>query len=260
MIISNATDDNINFVINMIDEEFIYKNGKQISVRYRFPDIFENKKYIFVCNDGEVVGACVCKPITNNNNEEFKLLGFVVIKKEFRKKNYGKKMLEYIIDGKDYILWTKIHNFYKHFGFREEDDGIIIEGSANKNRITNLNELSVNSIREIEEIRIKENNFIMRGADCYKRIPMSCNSVGVLFGENSYLILGCKDDEYFVYDYGGDRKDINYLLKDLIKKTKLTINVRCNEIDILKDLGLAKKQNLTMVNKKYLYLTFFDRI
>ena len=217
MIVTNATKNIINKVIEIVNNEFILNRGKHLHITERYPNLFneDNFSNIFLLNERglEFDSVMVVKTIDINlNNKILKsfFVGSQVTVKQARGKGYGKYLFEFV--SKHYISkgfdigvgWTRLQEYYLKTGWHAFENGIFVECYKLKHNLFNEynNPVSISIVRDykrLENYRIsKLENYIIRNTN------NSIEGYGTIYtpGEESFCYQLCTKGEIEGYIYG----------------------------------------------------------
>ncbi len=242
-------------IILALDKEFIFGKKKKLSLKKRYPGLFERKNYknlFFVGEDDEIFSFVAIKTISVKDNNTGKLLklffvGCVYTPEMYRGNGYSSLLLKqvsahYMERGFDAgILWTSHQGFYKRLGWKECENGKFFAMCSIKHDepslrgtdpILKVRMVCENHSRTIERLRLRRKvRYIINRkstlVDAYKVVPSPVTKLQSLIIEKKrkrigYCIAGIQSTNVFVYEiickeYSG----IKMLLRELLKPKKI---------------------------------------
>ncbi|MBI5658777.1 MAG: GNAT family N-acetyltransferase [Nitrosomonadales bacterium] len=223
-----ATSGDLEKLIPLLDEEFIFGKGRRVSLAQRFPAVYcrENLDNIFVAEEnGAVVSALVAKRFNwLENGEPFRgiMFGAVYTHPLRRKEGQASRLLAWAAeksgrDGTDFaVLWAAKSAFYARLGWVAGDCGVLGEAASHAIAVEPSNEDEVEvmpanlaNLRPIEFIRQRWlDPLILRNAGNYRQLPPPAETVALLrCGENpdraGYALAGYCGGTTIVYEMNG---------------------------------------------------------
>lgn len=224
--IRTATPGDLEKLIPLLDEEFVFGKGRRISLAQRFPAVYchGNPDNIFVVEEsGEMVSALASKRFNwLDNGESFRgiMFGAVYTHPLRRKEGQASRLLVWAAektkrDGADFaVLWAAKPAFYARLGWVVGDCGVLGEAASHASAAGPSDEVeampaSLADFRPIEFIRQRWlDPLILRSADDYRQLPPPAETVTLLrCGENpenaGYALAGCCGGTNIVYEMNG---------------------------------------------------------
>ena len=212
-------------LIPLLDEEFVFGKGRSISLRLRFPTVFcrSNLHNILVCKAGEEVASALAirQFDWREGGEIFRgaMIGGVYTHPARRGEGLASRLLEaaaiQLREGAvDFgVLWTGQPSFYARFGWVAADCSVLGEVEADES----MSEPSGNviplqaeaSASRLENIRQKWlNAMTLRRPEDYRQLPLPAESVDMRWreeqGKVAYTLFGSSGETGFLYELVGD--------------------------------------------------------
>lgn len=215
--------DEFEFLLKLIDTEFVFSKNRLRSLVERFPAVYSPNNlsniYVARCNGVLTASVTVRKFIWHATGRIWQgaMVGMVYTCPAYRKRGIGSTMMQHIQQdlasaGMDFaVLWTKIPRFYERLGWLGNDcsafgealpevdksSGVLIKP---QNLSENLYKL-LNAIRQKNQIEILE-----RVPSDYAAIPFPAETVDLLLSEKpeGYCIVGRTNTACYLYEAPGD--------------------------------------------------------
>lgn len=223
--IRSCRPDELERLVALLDEEFIFGKGRTISVRLRFPTVYcgDNLPNILLCADGEeIVSALAMRPFGwRADGEIFRgaMIGAVYTRPDRRGKGLASQLLKMAAtqlheNKMDFgVLWTGQPSFYARHGWVAADCSVL--GKINLDPMTPepLGDVALlpveTSATRLEYIR---QNWLsastLRHAGDYRQLPLPAEHVNVLWceeqGKIAYALHGSCGETGFLYELVGD--------------------------------------------------------
>lgn len=224
--IHTATPGDLEKLIPLLDEEFVFGKGRRISLAQRFPAVYchRNLDNIFVVEEnGEIVSALASKRFNwLDNGESFRgiMFGAVYTHPLRRKEGQASRLLAWAAektrrDGADFaVLWAAKPTFYARLGWVAGDCGVMGEAASQAGAAEPSDEVeampaSLAGFRPIELTRQRWlDPLILRSTDDYRQLPPPAETVTLLrCGESperaGYALAGCCGSTTIVYEMNG---------------------------------------------------------
>lgn len=288
--------DELERLVALLDNEFIFGKGRAISLRLRFPTVFcpNNLQNIIVCKDGdEIVSALAMRQFDWREGGEYfrgAMIGMVYTHPARRGNGLASRLLKAAASrlhegGVDFgVLWSRRQSFYSRLGWVADDFGVlgevelkdIIAGSPGNVTLPAL-EAGSSLLEEIRRSRL--NMITLRRTEDYRQLPLPAESVDVLWCENrgrvAYALFGSSGETGFLYELVGEVSFFPALWqKGCCGRKRIFINDRINSYSCswLADHTAVswENQNLAMwlpLSKRVgmsrmaqWYIPYFDRI
>lgn len=217
--------ENLEQLITLLDEEFVFSKGRMISLRQRFPTVFcrNNLHNIIICTDSdEIVSALAMRQFDwREGSEIFRgaMIGMVYTHPARRGEGLASRLMATAVlrlreDNVDFgVLWTGQSSFYTRLGWVATDCSVL--GELKPDELTpepsgKVTRLPAEAITQrLEEIR---HNCLsatsLRHSDDYRQLPIPAESVNVLWcedrGKAAYALSGSCGETGFLYELVGD--------------------------------------------------------
>ncbi|TXT21681.1 MAG: hypothetical protein FD134_2627 [Gallionellaceae bacterium] len=233
-------------LIPLLDEEFVFGKGRRISLAQRFPAVYcrENLGNIFVAEEnGAVVSALAAKRFNWLEYGELLrgvMFGAVYTHPLRRKEGQASRLLAWAAeearrDGADFaVLWAAKPTFYARLGWVAGDCGVLGEvascantaGLPNEVGMTPANSVSFQSIELIRQRWLDP--LTLRGADDYRQLPPPAETVYLLRCEINtekagYALVGCNGVANIIYEMVGHPNSFLALWQKICSMQKRTI-------------------------------------
>lgn len=212
-------------LIFLLDDEFVFGKGRAISLRLRFPTVycFSNLSNILLCMDGEkIASALAMRPFDwCADGEIFRgaMIGAVYTHAEQRRKGLASRLLEAAAiqlreKGTDFgILWTGQQSFYARLGWVAVDCSVLGEvkpgnfGMETSDGVARM-QMPAGALLAEGIRRRGLNSMILRRPEDYRQLPLPAERVDFLWHENqgkaAYALLGSSGEAGFLYELAGD--------------------------------------------------------
>jgi predicted N-acetyltransferase YhbS len=280
--IKQCSPEELNDLVNFLDKEFIPLRGSNISIKTRFPSVFEdeNLKNIFIARDGENILSSGCiRPfnwITPNVVYKGAMVGLVATHPQARNQGLATSIMREIqfnLRALNYdfgVLWTDTPAFYHRFGWTESDGGICGEVKVVVQK-TLENKASARPISEDDtawmEI-LRRRWFPLRVGRQHRdfsSIPFSADNIEIIShdsgnkDERFYVLLGREGQTGSVFEVVG--KPSSYpLIWDSICQTYEQISIYENKGSLFENwLNRSVTVNWTP-QKPAMWLTLRDKL
>lgn len=217
--------DELERLIPLLDEEFIFAKGRTISLRLRFPTVYcrNNLHNILICADAdEIISALAIRQFDWRENGEIlrgAMIGGVYTYAARRGEGWASRLLEAAAmqlreEGVDFgVLWTGQPSFYSRLGWVSADCSVLGEVEPNLSMSVPSGDvaqlpLEANTSR-LEEVRQNYLNVVtLRRPDDYRQLPLPAERVDLLWrkgqGMIAYALLGTSGSTGFIYELVGD--------------------------------------------------------
>jgi len=288
--------DELERLIPLLDEEFIFGKGRSISLRQRFPTVFclNNLHNIIVCTDGEqIVSALAMRQFDWREGDEiFKgaMLGAVYTHPARRGEGWASRLLgtaamQLRESGVDFgVLWTGQPSFYARLGWEAADCSILAEVEPEELILPPTGKVAHLSVGEcsapLEKVRQRcLNSMTLRRPEDYRQMPLPAENMDVLWCEDegrvAYALRGRKEDTGFLYELVGDEACFSALWREACRGYRqVYVNDRADSPSsrwLTNHAGITwKRKNLAMwlpLSKRLdmsrlrqWYVPYFDRI
>lgn len=228
--------DELERLVPLLDEEFVFGKGRTISLQLRFPTVYcgDNLHNILLCTDGEaIISALAMRQFDwREDSEIFRgaMIGAVYTHPARRGEGWASRLLEAAAmhlrkEEVDFgVLWTGQPSFYARLGWVPADSGVLgeiepdnfaQESSSNATRIPAPAGASL-----AEDIRQRYlNNMTLRCAEDYRQLPLPAERVEMLWreeqGKVAYALLGSREATGFLYELVGDAACFSALWREV---------------------------------------------
>jgi len=217
--------DELDGLVSLLDEEFIFGKKRTISLKKRFPTVFcrNNLDNLLLCTqEKRIISALAIKHFIwreSDKNLHGVMLGSVYTHPDWRGKGWASRLLEEAVkrlrnDGVDFgVLWTEQHDFYKRLGWTLADCSVlgeVVSGEQTSFNVGGVTRFSVeNEAHRLDLIRSNSlGATLLRGAGEYCNLPIPSEHLEVLLMENqqgaAYALLGRCGTVAFLYEMIGD--------------------------------------------------------
>lgn len=225
MIVRSAAPADLERLISLLDQAFIFGKKRTISLRRRFPTVFcgDNLNNLILCLEGdEVVSSLTMRRfdwLDDGKLYHGAMIGAVYTNPQQRGRGLASRLLEAAagrlrIAGVDFgVLWTTQPAFYERLGWSMADCGVLGEMEIDVPKTQYPGEVvrspAENSAVAIEAIRRRQmNSTTLRHPDDYRQLPLPADSVEGLMlnrGEEyaGYALAGRAGDTVILYEMGG---------------------------------------------------------
>ncbi|OGS92279.1 MAG: hypothetical protein A2Z95_01380 [Gallionellales bacterium GWA2_60_18] len=260
--------DELERLISLLDEEFIFGKGRAISLRQRFPTVFchNNLHNIIICTDGEVIASALAirQFDWREGNEIFKgaMIGAVYTHPARRGEGLASRLLEAAAiqlreEKVDFgVLWTGQPSFYARLGWVSADCSVLGEIEPNNAILEPPDGVALlpiaTSAHQLEDIRQRCLNAItLRHSEDYRQLPPPAERVDLLRCEEqdkaAYALLGSDGETGFIYELIGDVTCFPALWREACRDhQRVFINDR---IDSASCIWLTKHTRITWQRK-----------
>jgi predicted N-acetyltransferase YhbS len=226
VVISQCSLGEINSLVGLLDEEFIFSRGRSISLINRMPGLFdaENLSNIYLAKVDNAIRSSVCVRrfnwITTDAVLQGAMIGLVYTHPETRGRGLASLLMRTVQtelekSGVDFgVLWTGIPKFYRKLGWEESDLGLYGElNPAPKFETEEL--IAARSISEedrdgIELLRRRWfPNRVGRMYRTYLSIPLPAEKLDLFYrdspnkDERFYAIIGHTGETGYIYEAVG---------------------------------------------------------
>lgn len=288
--------DELDRLISVLDEEFIFGKGRTISLRRRFPAVYcrSNLHNILLCMGGkEIASALAVRTFDWREGDRIfrgAMIGAVYTHPAQRGEGSASRLLtEAEIRLREAqadfaVLWTERQSFYTRLGWVAADYSVLGQFAPNEftpqlsGNVTRLaveaNELRINRIRHS-----RLSTTTLRHPDDCRQMPVPAESMHLLWCENqgkvAYALLGNCGTTAFLYELIGDTDCFPALWEEACRDCqKILINDQAGSLSCrwLTDhtgvswenknlamwLPLSKRVNMPRIRQWH--IPYFDRI
>lgn len=231
-------------IVRALDQEFIFGKGRKLSLKKRYPGLFERKNYknLFFIGQGEEIYSFVAvktlnvKDAASGNVLRLFLIGCVYTPSYHRGNGYSSLLLKqvtnrYLESGFDAgLLWTTQHGFYERLGWKVCENGVFVAMKSLKKLVTATNR--ENQALTVKKFRTEGQNVVERlrrsnttsylidrrktSVNAHYVVPspaVKTNTFAVAQGNkpNGYCVAGFQGKSAYIYELAG--KDENGNLK-----------------------------------------------
>jgi len=283
-------------LIPLLDEAFVFGKGRTISLQLRFPTVFchNNLHNILLCMDGETIASALAMRQFDwrEDDEIFRgaMIGAVYTHPARRREGLASRLLaaatlllrENEVDFG--VLWTGQPSFYARLGWVAADCSVLGEVEPDSSMLeppAGVARLAVEaSAPRLEDIRQRRLNLMtLRRPMDYRQLPLPAASVEVLWRENrqeaAYALLGSSGNTGFLYELLGDTSCFPALWREACRdRQRVFINDQADSLSYrwLTDhagvswknkslamwLPLSKRLDMPRLGKWH--IPYFDRI
>ncbi|MBI1891054.1 MAG: GNAT family N-acetyltransferase [Burkholderiales bacterium] len=296
-VLRNCTSTDLERLLPVLDENFIYSKGRSKSLASRFPSVYcaANAHNIYLVEEaGEILSALAVKHVdwhADGHVWRGAMIGGVITSLDRRGQGWASRLLASTeqalrIAGIDFaVLWTAQPAFYARLGWNVQDSGMFGEMSGGSDVDPLSDRVQVVSmadakLADIECLRQKHCAFrIQRHAEDYGQIPIPANCVELLWseqdGQTAYALVGDADQTGIVYEMVGAPERFAALMANLSARyQRIYVNdfkssesydwlasntdIRWQEKPLTMWRALSDKVNAELVSQWY--IPYFDRI
>lgn len=235
--IETCRPDELSALLVLLDNEFIFTKGRQLSLGVRFPHIFnltnlDNIYLVKIKNSiSSVIAVRQFEWITQGQVWLGAMIGMVFTRPEYRGQGLASLVMKSIQArlseiGIDFaVLWTTIPEFYQRLGWILEDKGVLGKMAQPNTSLSNdfviPKPLDTHTIQWIDSIRSKwVSERVVRSEVDYKVLPVPVHSVDVFLYETreqlGYALVGKLGETGYVYELVGHPATFHYLWYSII--------------------------------------------
>lgn len=217
--------DELEPLIHLLDEEFIFSKGRTISLRLRFPTVYckDNLTNIILCTDGAAIVSTLAIRYFDWHvgNEIFRgaMIGAVYTHPGRRGQGWASRLLEVAATqlrehNIDFgVLWTGQPSFYARFGWIAADCsvlGSITPDNSSAEFSDAITRMPISAGASLAEAirQCTLNSMTVRDPEDYQQLPLPAEHVDFLWRENqgkaAYALLGSRGETGFLYELHGD--------------------------------------------------------
>lgn len=228
-------------LLPMLDQQFVFGRGRQHSLRVRFPSVYcaENAHNVFLGLDGDaILSALTIRRFDWLDNErawQGAMAGAVWTDPARRGAGYASRTLGWAMErlregGADFcVLWTAQPAFYARLGWTLGDRGLLgeIDGMENfgvpQGGVAAMPAAAVDT-GWLEQIRTRFSGSGMpRGERDYRQIPLPAESVEAIVREwdarrSGYALIGRVGETGIVYEMIGDEECFPALWMEMVRR------------------------------------------
>lgn len=224
--IRTATPDDLEKLLALLDEEFVFGRGRTLSFGQRFPTVYspENVEKILLAEDGGMIISALAIKYFDwlDHGESFRgaMVGSVCTHPQRRNEGWASRLLaaaqeKMQQDELDFaVLWTRFPAIYARAGWISSDCGLLgeLEASAHVVAATSAVTISVAgsaNIPLIESIRRRWlTSLTLRRTGDYRHLPPPAEKVGLLHCSEDmetagYALVGESGSTGIVYEMTG---------------------------------------------------------
>jgi len=208
----------------MLDNEFVAKRGRTISVARRYPEAFSisNLLHIHLAMVGEtIVSIAVAKPFSYAVADRVlhaAMIGFVWTRVEWRGRGLATNVLRNLVgllaeeDLGFAVLWSTQPSFYDRLGWVVKDTSLYGRARGSRETALGINRLDTMPAAvtwdRIE--RLRERAFgerVIRSQESYTGLPLPAKEVTAIFAqdhdEEGFALVGYEGGNAYLYEWSG---------------------------------------------------------
>ena len=274
--------DDLDPLLPLLDEEFIFSKGRSISLRLRFSSVYcrNNSHNIIICTDGKEIVAALAMHQFNwrEGGKIFRgaMIGAVYALPTRRREGLASRLLASAAtqlrkDGVDFgVLWTGKPSFYARLGWVGADCGVLGEANPNGSMPEQLGTVALLPVEantsQLESLRQNQlNAMTLRHPEDYRQLPLPADRVDVLWSENqgkvAYALLGSRGETGFLYELVGDAACFPALWQEACRSLKqVFINDKIDSPSFcwLTEHALSERVDIDLLGQWH--IPYFDRI
>lgn len=168
-------------LIPLLNEEFVYSKQRKLPIEERFPELFSenNLENLYgLYSDGALASFVAVKPVDiYDHGKTYKafFVGAVFTDHRFRGQGYSSQLMEHVQNqyaaaGADFgVLWTGINGFYKKLGWITADKGVFVTCRTLKETLPpvspgTVRNMADSDIASVDAFRISQrDSYVIRG-------------------------------------------------------------------------------------------------
>jgi GNAT superfamily N-acetyltransferase len=244
----SATVHDLERLLPLLDQQFIYSRNRRLSLALRFPTVFtpNNCENIFLCEEqGIILSALAFRHFDwHENGQKWHgaMLGAVYTDPRRRGQGLASQLLQWsmqIMHQLDFaVLWTAQPGFYRRLGWVATDNGLFAE-SLDGSGILEQASLALNTdeavcyripiaeadLVQLEQIRSEQGQpMIVRQAQHYRHLPIPaesleviCSGSGSISDISAYALLGQTESSTVMYEMAGNPAYFAPIFSDVCK-------------------------------------------
>ena len=287
--------DQLDDVVALLDDEFVFSRGRSISLARRYPQALsvENLSRICVVTTAQTIGSIAVARrfsyLGETETSNTAMIGFVYTRPGLRGRGIASQALRTLVEildgeGTDaVVLWTSVPSFYARHGWIVRDESVVgrVAGRTDRNPTADRVERApaVDAADRIERLRRRWSDAgVIRSKAAYAALPLPATSVEALFadegGEEGYALVGRNGSEGYLYECGGSPSALSVLWAEVERSfATVLVNERADSPGsrwLKEHRGIElKEQGLTMwrsisgapaVHSGAGHVPYFDRI
>ena len=244
--------DELEYVVSMLDREFVLPKRSERSMSARFPAVYSmaNARNIYLGkDDNRVLSALAVKRCTwvrSGSSLRLAMIGCVCTDPHGRGNGFASILLEHVDADCDAqhvdaaVLWTTIPSFYSRLGWQQGDDGSLfgeLKGVLKASGVVRITQRAITdeALKPLERIRTAHSTSgVKRSAGDYRVIPLPTEIVHVYMADEdgtavAYALVGQRDHDAYVYEVNG----VPFAYPDLWS----AISTACDHVYINEHLG-----------------------
>lgn len=227
--IRSATPADLPRLLPLLDEEFVFAKGRDISLAERFPTLFaaaQSPNLLLAVDEAqEIAAALAMRRFSWRDEEEIfsaAMIGAVYTRPDRRGQGLASRLLQEAAqrlrqDDVDFaVLWTGQPAFYARLGWQAADCGLLgsIELAPSKPALpAGVRALPLNAATaQVEALRRRcLPALTLRSPDDYRQLPLPAEHIELLWmetdGQPAYALFGTRGDYALVYELVGELAD-----------------------------------------------------
>lgn len=248
IILRTATPVDLDRLLPALDEQFVFGKGRRLSLRARFPSMFEagNADNVFICEgEGALLSALSILPfewLADGQLWRGAMIGTVYTDPAHRNAGHASRVLTWTMEklkerGVDFgVLWTAQPGFYARLGWTSTDCGVLAEIRTSSSSPSLGNDVTTIAAGTADVLRIEQirqqwlATRMPRTSRDYRRIPLPADTVDVhawRLHEPSagYALIGRAGDIGYVYEMVGTPEGFSALWREVQQRyRRLLVN------------------------------------
>jgi predicted N-acetyltransferase YhbS len=296
VVIRQAVPADLERLLPLLDDEFVFGRGRRISLAQRFPAVYcaANSENIFLCEEnGELLSAFAVKRFDWQDEGRISrgaMIGAVYTAPQRRGEGLASRLLKWGTEklrqnGIDFaVLWTAQPAFYARLGWVAADCGLLGETTGNAGASASadgVTTMPAGDCARVEDIRRHWlASLTRRGAEDWRQLPLPADTVDLLIRGESveaacYALVGHAGMTSILYEMVGHpagfpalwmearRNCQRILVNDSAASASRTWLAQDTDIDWQEKqlaMWLPLSERVEMPRLRQWYIPYFDRI
>lgn len=237
-------------LMSLLDDEFIFGKGRTLSLRSRFPKVFcdDNLRNVLVgVESNEIVAALAMVPFkwcVDDENYRGTMIGAVYTHPARRRTGLASRLLDVAAaqlrhTQMDFgVLWTGQPAFYARRGWQSGDCSVFGEvervgPETETEPVAGIDRLpvaaSVDLLEDLRRCWLAART--LRSANEYRQMPIPAQKLALLWcadqDRTAYALLGSRGDTGYLYELVGDERSLPALWREVCRgQRRIVVNER----------------------------------